>query len=35
MGGVWNGTTAITAIKIFLSSGNITGNFHLYGVQGN
>lgn len=32
-GGIWHGTTAVTAAKIFMSSGNITsGTFTLYGL---
>lgn len=32
--GINSGTTAINAIKLITSSGNLSGNFHLYGLAG-
>ena len=33
-GGLYNTAGTINAIKIFMQSGNISGNFHLYGLSG-
>ena len=30
--GVWNTAGAITAVRIYMNSGNISGEFNLYGL---